>query len=200
MDSAEKNLWVFGYGSLMWRPEFEYRARCVGFVRGWQRWFFQGSTDHRGVPGAPGRVVTLLPSANGVCWGVAFRPSGEAASVLKSLDYREKGGYRRMVLPFFRGEGVRLPPQRVLIYLAGRDNPNYLGPAPLADMAAQIARAHGPSGANSEYLFKLAATLRAMSVTEQHVFELEERVRQHLGRAMMAAGPGGEADPVGRGS
>ena len=87
------DVWVFGYGSLIWRPDIPYRERRVARVRGWMRRFWQGSHDHRGVPHAPGRVVTLVPEPTGSCEGMAYLIDGSVAeSTFAGLDYREKNG------------------------------------------------------------------------------------------------------------
>ncbi len=70
-----------------------------------------------------------------------------------------------------------LPPLSVpvpaLVYVAGRDNPNYLGPAPLPEIAVQVHRSAGPSGSNREYVLRLAEALRAIRAHDAHVFDLE---------------------------
>ena len=89
-------LWIFGYGSLVWRPAFPFLEQRPALVHGFSRRFWQGSTDHRGVPGAPGRVVTLLSRPGSSCWGMAYRiEAGDAAAVFAQLDGREIGGYDR---------------------------------------------------------------------------------------------------------
>ena len=67
--------WVFAYGSLIWRPGFEWTECQKAYLRGWTRRFWQGSPDHRGTPIAPGRVVTLVAEPSEDVYGVAFKIS-----------------------------------------------------------------------------------------------------------------------------
>ena len=64
--AEEENLWIFGFGSLVHNPGFEFTDKAVGYIRGWRRVFYQGSTDHRGTPEAPGRTVTLIQDADAI--------------------------------------------------------------------------------------------------------------------------------------
>ena len=168
------DLWIFGYGSLVWRPAFPFVERRAGWIGGWARRFWQSSTDHRGVPEAPGRVVTLVAAPEARCWGMTYRVEPTvAADVLAGLDHREQGGYRRVSVDVTLPEGDVLP--RVVMYLATEDNPNYAGPATLPRIAAQVRRCQGPSGPNTEYVLRLAEALRARGVDhdeDAHVFEL----------------------------
>jgi cation transport protein ChaC len=167
------DFWVFGYGSLIFRPAFPFLEKRLGFIRGYVRRFYQGSTDHRGVPGAPGRVVTLIAEAGGHCGGMLYRVDArERERVLAALDHREQGGYTRLdVNAFFAGEGDGFV--RAITYFAGEENPNYLGSASVAAIAAQVRSARGPSGANSDYVTLLAASLRELGVEDEHVFAVE---------------------------
>jgi cation transport regulator ChaC len=170
--------WVFGYGSLVWRPAFAYEDRAAGFVRGFSRRFWQGSPDHRGIPDDPGRVVTLVPDGEAVCWGVAYRVAEpEWESVVCALDDRESGGFERYDLEVrFREPGRG--PIRALVYVAGEGNPNFLGPAPLEEMASQVSRARGKSGTNADYVARLADALRALGADDRHVFALASAIRR----------------------
>lgn len=173
-------LWVFGYGSLVWRPAFPHVRKEVGFIRGWTRRFWQASTDHRGVPGAPGRVVTLVPEPEARCWGVAYGVHDQHVdAVIRGLDLREQGGYAQHRVEVQLGDGGLL--REALIYVATPDNPSYAGPAPLPAIAAQVRSAHGPSGSNVEYVLRLADALRQMSAADEHVFALEALLRDAPG-------------------
>ena len=166
-------LWVFGYGSLIYRPSFRFARAEVGFVRGYARRFWQGSTDHRGVPGAPGRVVTLVAEAEASCWGRAYEiHEGERERVLAELDVREQGGYDRLCLAVHRADGSVLAPE-ALVYVANETNPEWLGPAPPEVIAAQVRASRGPSGANDEYVRRLAAALREIGADDPHVSAIE---------------------------
>jgi cation transport regulator ChaC len=126
---GDDELWLFGYGSLIWRPSFAFEARRTGHVVGWTRRFWQGSTDHRGVPDAPGRVVTLVAEAGARCRGAAYRISDALRrGVVEELDRREQGGYLRQKLEvFLDGETA---PRSAIVYVARHDNPEYLGDDP----------------------------------------------------------------------
>lgn len=173
--AVSQNLWIFGYGSLLWRPDFPYQQRRPGFIRGFARRFWQGSTDHRGTPDAPGRVVTLLQDHDAVCWGVAYEVAAEhAEAVLQALDHREKGGYERIYTPATLTAHALEPPTEldVLVYIAIAGNPDYLGPAPVEEIAGIVRVAHGPSGSNLDYVLRLAESLIDMGAEDAHVFDL----------------------------
>lgn len=178
MNEAEnsESVWVFGYGSLIWRPGIAFRERRVARVRGWTRRFWQGSHDHRGLPHAPGRVVTLVPEPGASCEGVAYRVAADlAAATFEGLDHREKNGYQRhdLRLEFRRGgtdQGVA--------YVAPVNNPAFLGSAPVDEIVAQIRRSAGPSGTNIDYLYQLESALRRLRIEDAHVFELAGRLRE----------------------
>ena len=167
---------VFGYGSLIWKPSFAFDDRRTGWVEGWARRFWQGSPDHRGLPDAPGRVVTLVPEPSARCWGVTYRlASNTPPEVLDALDVRESGGYSKELLTVHHADGSRTDDVRT--YVATSDNPFYLGDAPLESLAEQVKRSHGPSGSNADYVLRLAEALRGLGAEDEHVFALERLVR-----------------------
>lgn len=98
---------------------------------------------------------------------------------MQYLDYREKDGYEQRTV-IFHPCNEAIKPFELKIYIADINNPFYVGPAPLEDIAYQILNSEGPSGKNDDYLFKLAETMRILipNVYDDHLFELEEIVKK----------------------
>ena len=139
------------------------------------RRFWQGSHDHRGVPGAPGRVVTLVAEAGARCEGMAWRVADERArETLARLDHRERDGYGRQVLTLHLDDGRRV---RGTTWLASPANPSWLGPAAFDDLVRQIRASEGPSGTNVDYVLALADGLERLGFADPHVAELATRLR-----------------------
>lgn len=171
------NQWLFGYGSLIWRPDIDFIRRQPARVYGWSRRFWQGSHDHRGLPRAPGRVVTLIRDPQGYCDGMAYLVDATIIEdTFTRLDHREKNGYERHAVRLTLHEDA--DEQQGVVYIAPAGNFAYLGPAPLADIARQIHRAEGPSGRNVDYLLELAQALRNQGAADDHVFALETAVKE----------------------
>lgn len=164
------DVWIFGYGSLIFRPDFRFVEQRAGILRGYARRFWQASTDHRGTPEAPGRVVTLIEARGESCWGMVYRVAApHRESVLASLDHRERGGYQRRSLSLSTSAGIL---EDVIVYVADQSNPNYVGPEECARIASIVRMAHGPSGANREYVLRLAEALARIGAEDPHVFEI----------------------------
>ena len=164
---SETSLWIFGYGSLIYKVDFPYLERRPASIDGWVRRFWQGSHDHRGLPDAPGRVVTLSSQPSAICKGMAYRV---VPSVLEHLDFREKNGYSRLITDMDFEDGSQTDG---IVYIATKQNNAFLGDAPLPEIAAHIQRSAGPSGSNRAYVLQLANALRDLSVHDAHVFDLE---------------------------
>jgi cation transport regulator ChaC len=166
--------WLFGYGSIMWKTGFNFETSELCHVKGWTRRFWQGSTDHRGTPEFPGRVVTLIESASEHCWGTAYRlPACEATNIIEDLDDREKGGYDRTELLLTLSSGRTITG---ITYIAHPHNSNYLGESALEDIARQISSSAGPSGSNKEYILELYQSLKQHNIQDGHVQTLAQLI------------------------
>jgi cation transport protein ChaC len=165
-------VWLFGYGSLIFKADFPFIERRPASISGWTRRFWQGSHDHRGTAMSPGRVVTLARAPGAVCAGMAYLITPE---VFAHLDHREKNGYLRLAIEIsFDGGGSEVG----LVYIASEENAAFLGEAPERDIARQIAASTGPSGRNRDYLTGLADALRALGKEDAHVFAIERHLAE----------------------
>ena len=179
--------WVFGYGSLMWRPGFPYLEAQRAHLVGYRRCFSVYSIHHRGTRARPGLVLGL--DRGGACTGIAFRIAPqEAEGVRAYLRAREQveGVYRNVHVP------VELVSERrevmALAFVVERSHVNYAGGLPVGKQARIIAAAAGISGANIDYLINTLAHLREMNLREREL----ERVLALVGPFAARAGQGGE--------
>ena len=166
-------LWIFAYGSLIFRPDFPFVERRRASARDHARRFHQGSPDHRGTPDHLGRVVTLVAATGARCEGLAYRVEDEHRdAVLALLDRREQGGYQRSALTIRFDDEVTpslASTAEATTWIARADNPWWLGDEPEEAIVARMQRAHGPSGANRDYVLRLRAALRELSILDDHV-------------------------------
>jgi len=172
------NLWVFGYGSLVWKPGFQHGRILVGLVRGFARRLWQGNETHRGTPGRPGRVATLIEETNSQTYGVAMELKGDEA--LDYLNNREMtlGGYSQKITMFHSADSSH-PPFPVLVFVATTKSSYWLGPASPQEIADQVISSSGPAGHNVEYVLRLADWVHQMlpNVEDEHLFSIEQEIR-----------------------
>ena len=192
---TESSIWLFGYGSLIWKPELPFIQTKPARVDGYVRRFWQGSEDHRGTPVAPGRVVTLVPEPQDHCRGVAYLVSNlDIEQTFTQLDHREKNGYTRLSLSLslslkLESETASATQKTVagITYIASENNEAYRGPAPIKQIAKEIFQSIGPSGTNIEYLLELAEALRVRAIDDPHIFALETEVLALLKQSTLQA-------------
>jgi cation transport protein ChaC len=176
MDSAD-DLWVFGYGSLMWRPGFDYLQRVEARLIGAHRALCVYSFVHRGTPERPGLVLGL--DLGGSCRGIAFRVAPKArAETIRYLRAREQVTmvYRECT----RRVWLKDEPDRqvqALCYMVDRSHPQYAGRLTLEQQLHHVRQGHGQSGPNRDYVVATVASLEGMGYRESDLHLLAERLK-----------------------
>lgn len=171
------DLWVFGYGSLLWNPGFAHVETALAVLDGYHRSFCMRSIHHRGTEAEPGLVLALDAAKGARCAGMAFRvEAGARAETLTYLRERElvSSAYIEVV------REVRLDDGRVVeavVYVIDPDHVQYCGGLPLVEQAEIIARAVGGRGANRDYLFNTADHLDALGIADGELSWLARTVR-----------------------
>jgi len=174
LDLPRGDLWIFGYGSLMWDPGFPHVASLPALVYGYHREFCIYSSRWRGSPEQPGLVLGL--DRGGACRGVAYRIA--APHVSRSLDVLWEREMRRGVY-HPRLLHARLPARgaRVLAFVANPKHPGYAGTLPTERTAELIANCHGDRGPNVEYLARTLKHLADLGVRDHHLLRVMAAVR-----------------------
>ncbi len=183
--TARRDLWIFGYGSLMWSPGFRYEQRSVGLLRGYHRALCILSTRHRGTWRRPGLVMGLC--RGGSCWGMAFRvPAERVRRVLVGLWQREmpRKVYTPKLLPVRiagrGGAGTATRVVRALAFVADPRHPQFTRELDLHSRAQLVAQGVGGRGRCTDYIRNTLEHMYALGVTDPHlarVLETAEAIR-----------------------
>jgi cation transport protein ChaC len=173
---AAEEFWVFGYGSLMWRPGFAYVERVPALLKGVHRALCVYSTRYRGTPETPGLVLGL--DHGGSCHGIAFRVAAEHAAATRAyLTEREMVTfvYREVMRPIRLQDGRRVP---ALAYVVDRRHRQYAGGLAREDLVAIIRRGHGQSGPCREYVLNTLAALAELGIEDHALAWLAPALRE----------------------
>lgn len=173
----DDGFWVFGYGSLMWAPEFPVAESVIAQTEGWRRSFCLRSIRYRGTEAQPGLVLGLEPAPGCLCTGLALRIEATIwPDVLRAIRERELAteAYRETQLPLALADGRRVA---ALVYAMRPEHVQYAGGLSADEQAAIIASAQGGRGSNADYLFNTVAHLAEMGIPDDELAALAERVR-----------------------
>jgi cation transport protein ChaC len=171
-EPSKEDLWVFGYGSLMWQPGFEFVEQVPARLIGEHRALCVYSFDHRGTPEKPGLVLGL--DRGGACRGIAFRVAARRRS--DTVDYlrgREQTThvYREVMRSVWLENEAR---QRVsaLAYVVDRGHVQYAGRLALAEQLRYVRQGHGRSGNNRDYVLSTVKSIEAQGFRDPQLHHL----------------------------
>ena len=173
---AAEDLWVFAYGSLMWRPDFPFVERVEARLVGAHRALCVYSFVHRGTPERPGLVLGL--DRGGACRGIAYRvPMAERTSTVAYLRAREQvtSVYRESMRPVW----LKQSPQRqvsALCFMIDRGHAQYAGRLSLEQQLHHVRQGHGQSGSNRDYVIATVTALEELGFRETELHLLAERL------------------------
>jgi len=173
---GQSDLWVFGYASLLWRPEFEFSEHRAAQVHGWHRALRMASRVNRGTPDRPGLVFALLPG--GSCHGAVYRiPRTRAHEELERLWQREMptGVYDPRWLACRTASG----PVPAMAFTLSRRSPQHTGRLPDSQLVDILRHARGRYGTTLEYLLETARALKDRGVRDREIERLLALVTRH---------------------
>ncbi|MBO9468162.1 gamma-glutamylcyclotransferase [Tropicibacter sp. R15_0] len=169
-------MWVFGYGSLIWNPGFNYQERSVATLANHHRSFCILSTSARGTPQQTGLGLALTKQPGAQCQGVAFHVSPQdQAPTLAYLREREAGVYLETTLDVSLSDGRIVP---AVTFVADTGHTDFVGGLSQEEQAARISKASGQLGSNSDYLFSTVESLNAFGIKDAPMSNLARHVRE----------------------
>lgn len=181
LDSHPKgsDLWLFAYGSLIWKPACEVDGQRPALLRGWHRKFCLRLLRYRGTPDCPGLMMAL--DIGGSCRGVLQRiPARNVEERLGQLLRRETSVKPASNLPRWITVEADGGKQRAIAFAINRKGPTYSGAHTLEETADILAKACGSWGTGAEYLMHTVAHLEDIGIHDRYLWQLQEMVAQRI--------------------
>lgn len=178
-DGSEQ-IWVFAYGSLIWKPASDFVEIRTGLLRGWHRAFCLGwNTWFRGSEANPGLMLAL--DRGGSCKGVLYRlPPGKAEENIEKLCRREMGYKPSPFPPRWVNVATEEGPVRAFTFCIDRNSGRYVSGLSEDQIADVLAKAVGSRGSMVEYLFNTVRHLEELGIHDPHLWRLQEMVAERL--------------------
>ena len=176
---ATEPLWLFGYGSLIWKPEIEHTEERVALVRGWHRSFCMKMTRWRGTKERPGLMMAL--DRGGQCKGVAFRlVENNRRQALEKLLRREVTLKPTSYLPRLLRLSTDKGPMRALGFVINRRGTTYAGPLSEDEVVERLATSCGHWGSGADYLYNTVKNLEQRGIHDAHLWRLQQLVAARI--------------------
>lgn len=177
--NGDAPLWVFAYGSLIWKPEFDAIGDLHATAFGWHRSFCMKISHWRGTPEQPGLMMAL--ERGGRCDGIIYRlPDEERVLHIRRMLHREIRFRENIGMARWIQVHTPAGKKRVLVFWAGPTGERIASRLPLDEVARILARACGPGGSCAEYLFNTVMHLYEYGIQDHRLWRLQELVAEEI--------------------
>jgi len=175
-----KNIWIFGYGSLIWQPGFQFCHSEIARLKDYKRSFCMWSIHYRGTPKHMGLVLALDNEPRSYCDGLAFKVDEDNAdNVLAYLRKREliSDAYLEVKIDIELNSGRLVS---AYTYVINRNHEQYAKDLSIKVQADIISSAVGINGPNSDYLFNVTKYLRDLKIEDPELEELSNKTLSRI--------------------
>lgn len=178
-EAGDDPIWVFGYGSLIWKPAFDAVDSVPCLLHGWRRSFCLHLESWRGTPDEPGLMLAL--DRGGACRGIAYRMPDDGAEAAMEALLRREIGYAED-LQSVRWLTARAAGQviRVLVFYAAPLHPGLYVKLPVEEQAHRLARAAGHMGSCAAYLHNTVRHLEDLGIHDRYLWQLQQMVADRI--------------------